>query len=86
MKSRPIGILMIGLFLLVATAILVISGATLLFPGTSLDKIWVVNEKGYAQLLPFAGLVGLGFWALGVVMISAGMGLLKGRKWGGVGG
>ncbi len=82
MRTRPTGISIIGLFLLVAPVILVVSAISLLVPGTFLDQIWVVNETGYRQMLPFRGLVGIGFLALGVVIALAGIGLLKGRKWG----
>jgi hypothetical protein len=82
MKSRPKGILIIGLFLLVAPVILVASAISLLVPGTVLDQMWVVNETGYRQMLPFRGFVGIGFLALGVVIGLAGVGLLNGRKWG----
>ena len=44
--------------------------------------MWVVNETGYRQLVPFRGLVGIGFLALGVVIGLAGIGLLNRRKWG----
>jgi hypothetical protein len=82
MRTRPTGILIIGLFLLVAPVILVVSAISLLVPGTFLDQMWVVNEAGYRQLIPFRGLAGTGFLALGVVIMLAGIGVLKGRKWG----
>jgi hypothetical protein len=82
MRTRPTGIFIIGLFLLVAPVILVVSAISLLVPRTFLDQIWVVNETGYQQLLPVRGFVGIGFLALGVVIALAGTGLLKGRKWG----
>ena len=82
MRTRPTGILIIGLFLLMAPAILVVAGLSLLVPGTFLDQMWVVNETGYRQMLPFRGFVGVGFLALGVVIGLAGIGLLQGRKWG----
>ena len=82
MRARPIGILIIGLFLLMAPIILVVSAITLLVPGTLLDQIWVVNETGYRQLLPFRGLAGAGFLGLGVLIALAGIGVLKGRRWG----
>jgi hypothetical protein len=83
MRTRPTGILIIGLFLLVAPIILVVAAISLLVPETFLDQIWVVNETGYQQLLPVRGLVGIGFLALGVMLGLAGVGLLKGRKWDG---
>jgi isoprenylcysteine carboxyl methyltransferase (ICMT) family protein YpbQ len=82
MRIRPVGILIIGLFLLVAPLILVVSAISLLVPGTWLDQIWVVNETGYNQMLPYRGLVATGFLALSVVIGLAGIGLLSGRKWG----
>ena len=66
----------------VALGILIVSGISLLFPGTILDKIWVLNEPAYRQLLPFHRIVGGGFLALGLVSLFAGIGLLSGRKWG----
>ena len=82
MKTRPTGILIIGLFLLAAPMILLAAGISLLFPGTFLDQIWTLNQARYIELAPFRELVGTGFLALVGVILLAGIGLLNGRKWG----
>src|SRR3954469_21203797 len=71
----------IGAFLLFSTAIALSASFTLLFPGTFLDRIWVVNPSAYQELLPFAKVAGAGFLLLAPLVVCVGYGLLRFRRW-----
>jgi len=81
LPKRPVGIFIVGIFLLAGTAIAIVTGASLARPGTFLDEIWNLNRTAYAQFA-FLGKVA-GYLLLGIAAITAfaGYGLLKCRKW-----
>jgi hypothetical protein len=58
------------------------AGATLVFPGTALDRIWTLNPRAYRDLSPLGKAVGIAFLLLAVVLFIAGAGWLKRRLWG----
>jgi len=78
---EPIGLTLIGIFLVLSTCILVASTITLLLPGTWLDMIWVVKREAYAGMLPYRHWAGAGFLALGVLMACASVGWWQRRRW-----
>lgn len=59
-----------------------LAGTTLVWPGTSLDRMWVLNRSAYHQLAPFGSAVGVVFLLLAIVLAVAGIGWLKRRRWG----
>jgi hypothetical protein len=71
-----------GVFLFLAAAIASIAGATLIWRGTVLDRIWVLNRNAYSQLAPLGRIVGVAFLMLGAVMLIAGLGWKRRRLWG----
>ena len=79
---RPRGWLAIGIFLLWGAAMATLAGTTLIFPGTVLDRVWVVNPKGHAGLISLGRWVGFLFPVLGSLLAVAGIGWLKRRFWG----
>ncbi len=82
MRKRPTGILVIGVFLLVGTAIAVVVGASLVWPGTFLDAMWNLNRKAYEQFAFLGRVAGLLLFVIAILTAVAGTNLLKGRKLG----
>lgn len=78
---RPVGITLLGFFLILATGILFASAVTLLAPGTALDAIWAVKPGAYEDMLPHRMAAGTGFLAFGLVMAMAAWGWWGRRRW-----
>jgi len=79
---RPRGWLAIGNFLLWGAAMATVAGITLIFPGTLLDRVWVLNPKGHAGLTALGRWIGFLFPVLGLLLAAAGIGWLRRRFWG----
>lgn len=58
------------------------AGITLIFPGTILDRAWVLNPTGHQGLTALGRWVGFLFPLLGLALAAAGIGWLKRRRWG----
>jgi hypothetical protein len=59
-----------------------IAGTTLTWPGTFLDRLWVLNPTAHKQLATFAKPAGTLFLLLAAVLAMAGTGWFKHRLWG----
>jgi hypothetical protein len=59
-----------------------LAATTLLWPGTPLDRLWVLNPMAYKQLAPLGRTVGILFLVLGVALTAAGIGWFRRRLWG----
>ena len=59
-----------------------LAGATLAFPGTTLDRVWRLNPAAYAQLAPLGAPVGIVFFLLALVLTVAATGWWRRRRWG----
>lgn len=59
-----------------------LAGATLLFPGTFLARMWALNPRAYNQLAPLGKAVGLVFLSLAAALAFAAVGWFKRRRWG----
>ena len=81
-NPRPPGWFAIGIFLLGGAVLATFAGITLIFPGTFLDRAWLLNPTGHAELTALGRWVGFLFPLLGLVLAAAGMGWLKRRRWG----
>jgi hypothetical protein len=81
-NPRPRGWLAIGAFLLWGAAMATFAAITLIFPGTILDRAWVLNPTGHAGLTALGHWVGFLFPLLGLALLLAGIGWLKRRRWG----
>jgi len=55
---------------------------TLVWRGTTLDRLWTLNPRAYKELAPYGKAVGIPFLLLGVTLAVAGMGWFKRRLWG----
>lgn len=79
--KRPLGVALLGAFLIVSTGILTATTITLLHPGTIVDRIWVIKPGEYEQLLRYTPWSGIGFGVLGIVMAVAAYGWFRVRYW-----
>jgi hypothetical protein len=55
---------------------------TLLFPGTFLDVLWVLNKQGHEGLAALGRLAALPFVILSPTLALAAVGWLRRRRWG----
>jgi hypothetical protein len=72
----------IGVFLFFAAVMASLAGTTLIWRGTLLDHMWVLNAAAYRQLAPFGKTVGVPFLALSAALAVAGIGWFGRRLWG----
>lgn len=78
---RPKAIAVTAGFLFAATAIAVVVGSSLLFPGKLLDWMSQFNRPGMAAFQTLGRFSGLLLLALGLGTAAAARGLLRGRVW-----
>jgi hypothetical protein len=72
----------LGAFFIFATAMSLLAGVTLLFPGTQLDAVWRVKPAEYAELRALGPWVGGGFLAMAIVGAWGARGAFQQRRWG----
>jgi len=60
-----------------------LAAATLLFSGTPLDRVWLLNPRAYRELAPFGKTAGIGFAFLASLLAMAAIGWFRRRLWGG---
>jgi hypothetical protein len=72
----------IGVFLFLVAVMASLAGATLIWRGTFLDHMWVLNAPAYKQLSPLGEKVGVPFLVLGAALAAAGVGWFGHRLWG----
>ena len=72
----------VGVFLLFGAAMASLAGATLVWPRTVLDRLWILNPRAYNQLSPLGKTAGIAFLSLGAALAVAGAGWLRRRFWG----
>ncbi len=80
--QRPRGFIPIGAFFLFGATMSSYAAITLLKPGTVLDRLWVLNKTGHAQLASLGKGAGLGFIVLAALLCAASVGWFKRRYWG----
>jgi hypothetical protein len=80
--KMPRGIAAVGVFLFFGATMASLAGTTLTWPGTFLDRLWVLNPTAHKQLATFAKPAGILFLLLAAVLAMAGTGWFKHRLWG----
>lgn len=58
-----------------------LAGTTLVWKGTPLARVWLLNATAYEHLAPFGELVGILFLILGALLALAAIGWMKRRLW-----
>jgi hypothetical protein len=81
-EGRPRGFVGIGVFFLFGTVMTTYAAITLLEPGTSFDRLWVLNQTGHAQLELLGKGAGFGFVTLSALMCATSVGWFRRRYWG----
>jgi hypothetical protein len=79
---KPQGFAAIGIFLFFGAAMSSLAATTLLWRGTSLDRIWSLNPTAYRQIAPLGRIAGGLFLLLGLALAAAGIGWFRRRLWG----
>lgn len=80
--KMPRGITAVGVFLFFGAAMASIAGTTLTWPGSFLDRLWVLNPTAHKHLANLAKPAGILFLLLAAVLAIAGTGWFKHRLWG----
>jgi hypothetical protein len=80
--NRPWGFAAIGVFFLFGAIMAAFAAATLLKPGTVLDRLWALNKTGHSQLLSLGKGAGIGFAVLSALLCAAAVGWFRRRYWG----
>ncbi|HEV2195324.1 MAG TPA: hypothetical protein VGR55_07060 [Candidatus Acidoferrum sp.] len=71
-----------GVFLYFGAVMAFFAGTTLLWRGTVLDRLWILNLRAYNQLSSLGTTPGIAFLLLGAILAFAGMGWRRRRFWG----
>jgi hypothetical protein len=72
----------IGVFLFFGAVMASLAGTTLIWRGTFLDHMWVLNVPAYKQLSPLGEKVGVPFLVLSAALAAAGVGWFGRDFWG----
>jgi len=72
----------VGIFLFFGAIMAALAGTTLVWRGTTLDRLWLLNPRAYQELAPHGKAVGIPFLLLGLGLVIAGTGWFKRRLWG----
>src|SRR5260370_9003477 len=80
--GSPRGKTVMGIFLLFGAVMASLAGATLLWRGTALDRMWTLNPGAYKEVAALGKVVAIPFLMLGVLLAVACMGWFKRRVWG----
>ena len=72
----------IGVFLFLGAVMASLAGTTLIWRGTLLDQVWVLNRPAYRQLASLGEKVGVPFLVLSAALAVAGVGWFTRRAWG----
>jgi len=78
----PRGFRAVGVFLFFGFVMASLAGITLLWRGTSLDRMWALNQRAYNELAPRGRIIGIPFLVLGSALFVAGTGWFQRRFWG----
>jgi len=79
--ASPAALTALGIFLFFASLMAFLAGATLVWTGTILDRMWLLNPRAYQRLAPLGKLVGIPFLILSVMLALAATGWFKRRLW-----
>jgi ABC-type branched-subunit amino acid transport system permease subunit len=72
----------IGVFLFLGAVMASLAGTTLIWRGTLLDQMWVLNRPAYRPLASLGETVGIPFLVLSAALAASGVGWFTRRTWG----
>ena len=82
MRKRPVGVLIVAIFSLAGAVVAILTGISIIWPGTFLDAMWNLNRTAHQQFAVLGKLAGYLLLGIAVIIATTGYGLLKGFKWG----
>jgi len=71
----------VGIFLLFGSLMAFLAGTTLVWPGTALDRMWLLNPPAYQRLAPLGKFAGIPFLTLSALLALAAIGWFHRRLW-----
>ena len=81
-NQKPIGFIPLGVFFFFGATMAAYAAFTLGFPGTLLDRAWVLNKTGHVQLAAMGRIMAAPFAVLAAVLLLAGIGWFRRGYWG----
>jgi hypothetical protein len=81
LHKRPTGVLIVAIFALAGSVVAVLTGISIIRPGTFLDAMWNLNRAAHQQFAYLGKLAGYLLLGIAVIMSITGYGLLKGFRW-----
>ena len=81
-RGATFGVTAVGIFLFFGAVMASLAGGTLIWRGSSLDKVWSLNPAAYNHLVGLGKPVGILFLLLSAALAIAGVGWFKRRLWG----
>ena len=81
-NQRPRGFVPIGLFFVFGATMAAYAAITLVWPGTALDALWVLNKRGHEGLATMGRIAAAGFAVLSLALACAALGWFRRRRWG----
>jgi len=86
-RDRPVGsvaagIAALGVFWVFGATMAALAGGTLTWPGTTLDRMWVLNRPAYESLAPLGHLVGPLFLLLSGLLLVTAVAWFRRSRWG----
>ena|SRR2546426_8046563 len=81
-QDMPRGITVVGVFLFFGATMASLAGTTLTWPGTPLDRMWVLNPTAHRQLATLGKPAGILFLLLSATLAVAATGWFQRRLWG----
>jgi hypothetical protein len=80
-RSATVTVRVIAAFMFFATAMALLAGSSLLFPGPLLDAMWELNPDAHAVFETVGPAMGILLLLLGVATCATGLGLLRHKMW-----
>ncbi len=75
------GLTAVGIFLLFGSLMAFLAGSTIVWKGTPLDRMWLLNPLAFQRLARFGQLIGIPFFILSALLALAAIGWIKRRLW-----